>query len=217
MRKSMVIAFLLCMAVLGADVAFAQTSPKADISRKIIQFSGLLLDADSLYPIPYAAVVIRNTTRGEYSSATGFYSLVVQEKDTVDFYALGYKRGSFVVPDTFTTSTFNHVQALQLDTILLREMVVYPWPSREKFKTEFLSMEVPSDDLDRARKNLARAEMIQAIQQVSMDGGMAYRAKMDQQVQRNYYAGQYVPNNLMNPLAWSKFIQAVQNGEFRNR
>jgi len=113
----MVIAFLLCMAVLEADVAFAQTSPKADTSRKIIQFSGLLLDADSLYPIPYAAVVIRNTTRGEYSSATGFYSLVVQEKDTVDFYALGYKRGSFVVPDTFTTSTFSHVQALQLDTI----------------------------------------------------------------------------------------------------
>lgn len=217
MRSTMLIAFLFCTTVFWSDRAIAQTGTTADTSRKIIQFSGLLLDADSLYPIPFAAIVIRNTSRGEYSSSTGFYSLVVQENDTIDFYALGYKRGTFIVPDTFITSAFNHVQALQLDTILLREMVVYPWPSREKFKTEFLNMEVPSDDLDRARKNLARAEMIQAIQQVSMDGGMAYRAKMDQQVQRNYYAGQYVPNNLMNPLAWSKFIQAVQNGEFRNR
>ncbi|GAB4147892.1 MAG: hypothetical protein Fur0041_21700 [Bacteroidia bacterium] len=196
---------------------YSQQVVGTDSTRRLIQFSGLLLDADSLYPIPYAAVVIRHTTRGAYSSPNGYYSLVVQNRDTVDFYALGYKRAYFVIPDTITTSMYNHVQSVKLDTILLREMVVYPWPSKEQFKNAFLSMDIPSDDMERARKNLAQAEMVQLVQQVAMDGKMAYSARMTQYTAKNYYAGQYVPNNLMNPVAWSKFIQGLQNGDFKRQ
>lgn len=195
--------------------AFSQTA--TDTSRKVIQFSGMVVDADSLNVLPYVAVVVRHSERGVYSNVNGYYSIVAQEKDTIDFYALGYHRASFILPDTFTTNQYTHVQTLRLDTILLRQAVIYPWPSKEKFKDAFLSANVPTDDLDRARANLAQAEMVQAAQGVAMDAGMAYNNVMRQQVAKNYYAGQAPPNNLLNPVAWSRFLQALNNGDLKRQ
>ncbi|HEU4717152.1 MAG TPA: carboxypeptidase-like regulatory domain-containing protein [Bacteroidia bacterium] len=207
-------AALLCL--LPFSSAAQQTIP-TDTTRKIIQFSGIVLDADSLNGIPYVAIVVRHSERGVYSNLNGYYSMVVQAKDTIDFYALGYKRASFILPDTITSDNYNHVQALKLDTILLHEAVVYPWPSKDQFKNAFLTANVPSDDLDRARKNLAQAEMVQLAQNVAMDGGMVYQGQMQQRVNQNYYAGQKPPNNLLNPVAWSRFIQALNNGELKRQ
>ena len=195
--------------------AFSQTA--TDTSRKVIQFSGMVVDADSLNALPYVAIVVRHSERGVYSNVNGYYSIVAQEKDTIDFYALGYHRASFILPDTFTTNQYTHVQTLRLDTILLRQAVIYPWPSKEKFKDAFLSANVPTDDLDRARANLAQAEMVQAAQGVAMDAGMAYNNVMRQQVAKNYYAGQAPPNNLLNPVAWSRFLQALNNGDLKRQ
>jgi hypothetical protein len=194
----------------------AQTIP--DTTRNIIQFSGLVVDRDSLNPLPFVAVVVRGTQRGVFGNATGYYSIAVQEKDTLDFYALGYHPAAFVVPDTFALSnSYNHVQSLALDTILLREAVVYPWPSKERFKSAFLALDVPTDDLDRARKNLAQADIVQQAQDIAMDAGMIAEAANQQQVARNYYAGGTRPNNLLNPIAWSRFIQAMNRGDFKRQ
>ncbi len=183
----------------------------ADTTRKkIVQFSGMVIDADSLFPIPFVAIVIKGTSRGVYSTGSGYYSIVAEEKDTLEFYSLGYKTGTYVIPDTITMSQVNHVHTLQMDTILLAEMVVYPWPSREKFKTAFLAVEIANDDMERARMNLAQQQMVAAAQNVSADGQGAYRAQMQQRSDKGYYAGQYQPNNLLNPVAWSKFIQSVR-------
>lgn len=183
----------------------------ADTSgRKVVQFSGMVIDADSLFPIPFVAIVIKGTSRGVYSTGSGYYSIVVQERDTLEFYSLGYKTGTFVLPDTFTVSQVNHVQTMRMDTVLLHEMVVYPWPSKEKFKSAFLAVDIPDDDMERARMNLAQQRMVAAAQNVRVDGQGAYRAQMQQRTDKNYYAGQYQPNNLLNPVAWSKFIKSVR-------
>lgn len=181
-----------------------------DTSRKVLQFSGMVIDADSLYPIPFVAIVIKGTQRGVYSTGSGYYSIVAQENDTIEFYSLGYKTGLYVLPDTFSSTQVNHVQTLKMDTVLMSEMVVYPWPSRDKFKSAFLAVEVPDDDMERARMNLAQQRMMAAANTVSADGGQAYRNQMQQQTDKNYYAGQYQPNNLLNPVAWSRFIQSLR-------
>jgi len=64
--------------------------------------------------------------------------------------------------------------------------------------------------MERARMNLAQQRMVAAAQNVRVDGQGAYRAQMQQRTDKNYYAGQYQPNNLLNPVAWSKFIQSVR-------
>lgn len=202
---------------LHAQQVGAKAQTKADSVRTIIQLSGMMVDADSLQPLPFVAVVIKNSTRGVYSTPTGYYSIVVQEHDTIEYFALGYKRGVFVVPDTFSRpGTITHVQALRADTMLMKEQVIYPWPSKDQFKSAFLALEVPDDDLERARQNLDARTMAAAAEIVRNDATMSYKYQMQQQVNKNYYAGQAVPNNLLNPVAWAKFIQAARNGAFRN-
>src|SRR4051812_3636033 len=91
---------LLCTFALAFPLSGFAQNP-TDTSRKIIQFSGLAVDGDSLSPLPYVAIVIRHSERGVYSNLQGYYSIVVQESDTVDFFALGYHQATYVIPDTF--------------------------------------------------------------------------------------------------------------------
>jgi hypothetical protein len=200
--------FICFLLIFSAGQTVAQTS--ADTSKKVIQVSGMVIDADSLFPIPFVAIVIKGSSRGVYSTGSGYYSIVAQEKDTLEFYSLGYKTGQYVLPDTFTVSQVNFVQTMKMDTILLSEMVVYPWPSRDKFKSAFLAVDLPNDDMERARMNLAQQRMMAAATVVNADGQGAYQNSMEQRTNKNYYAGQYQPNNLLNPVAWSKFIQSVR-------
>ncbi|MBI3511359.1 MAG: hypothetical protein HY064_11900 [Bacteroidetes bacterium] len=211
---------LLLVAVLllpGKNI-FSQNPVAKDTTKKVIQFSGLIVDGDSLNPLPFVALVVRHTERGVFGNANGYYSMVVQEGDTVDFFGLGYRQGTFIVPDTFELSNnYNHVQALYLDTILLREAIVYPWPSKERFRTAFLSASVPSDDLERARSNLAQADKISSTMYLAADAGMAAASATQMRTQKNYYAGGLPPNNLLNPIAWSRFIQALHNGDLKRQ
>ncbi len=69
--------------------------------------------------------------------------------------------------------------------------------------------------LERAKKNIARADMKEKAEGLTMDGSMNYRNQMQQKYSKLYYAGQLPPNNLLNPIAWSKFIQAWKNGDFK--
>lgn len=205
------IVLMIFTALLCVNTTFCHAQTSADTStRKVVQFSGMVIDADSLYPIPFVAIVVKGTARGVYSTGSGYYSIVLEERDTLEFYSLGYKTGVYIIPDTFTTSQVNHVQTLKMDTVLLTEMVVYPWPSREQFKNSFLAVEIPDDDMERARMNLAQQRMVAAAQNVSADGQGAYRAQMQNQSNKNYSAGQYQPNNLLNPIAWAKFIQSMR-------
>lgn len=183
--------------------------------KNVIQFSGIAVDADSLTPLPYVAIIIRNKERGVYSNENGYYSFVVEPNDTLDFYALGYHRAGFIISDTISTNHYTHVQALRIDTILLQVAVIYPWPSKEQFKNAFLNSDIPGDNLERARYNLAQAQMIRVAQSVAMDAGMIYRSSMQQQTNKNYYAGQKPPNNLLNPIAWAQFLKAIRNGELK--
>jgi hypothetical protein len=213
-RKILVNLLLVCCFGLAAP-AQLKAQFKIDSTQKIIQFSGIAVDADSLTPLPFVAIVVRNSQRGVYSNINCYYSMVVQPRDTVDFFALGYHRGTFIIADTFRTNQYIHVQALKIDTIMLREAVIYPWPSKEQFKNAFLTAEIGKDDLERARANLSQAEMVRVAQSVGMDAGMVYSSSMQQYSAKNYYAGQKPPNNLLNPVAWSKFIQSVQNGDLK--
>ena len=46
------------------------------------------------------------------------------------------------------------IQVMPSDTIMLTQTIIYPWPSKEKFKEAFLKFDVPDDDYERAKKNM---------------------------------------------------------------
>ncbi len=204
-------------------VIFLLTSAKAysqdtnEESKNLVQFSGVVVTTDSLLPIPFTSIMIRNTFRGTISDYYGFFSFVAKMGDTIEFSALGYKRMNFVIPDTLSDHRCSLIQMLAKDTFLLKEIVIFPWPTKEQFKEAFLSLRIPADDITRAQRNLDAEQLGVLSSMMPMDGSMNFKYQMEQQSSRLYYSGQLPPNNLLNPIAWSKFIQMWQNGEFKKK
>jgi hypothetical protein len=183
--------------------------------RRVIQFSGLVVTGDSLKPVPFTTVMIRNTRRGTITDFYGFFSIAVRENDTLRFSSVGYKDVTYVVPDTLTQTRYSAIQIMTRDTIHLAETVIYPWPTREQFRHAFIHTEIPDDDYDRAMRNLARAEMKERMQHFPMDGSMNFRHVTQQHADRLYYAGQAPPMRIFDPLAWGQFFKAWREGRFR--
>jgi hypothetical protein len=183
--------------------------------RKVVQFSGLVLTGDSLKPVPFTTIWVKNTRRGTTTDFQGFFSIAVRELDTLRFTSVGFKEVTYVVPDTLTSNRYSTIQLMTRDTIYLAETIIYPWPTREQFRYAFLHTEIPDDDYDRAMRNLERAEMRERFQKMPMDGYSNYRYLTDQYAQRLYYAGQRPPMRIFDPLAWGQFFQAWREGKFR--
>lgn len=183
----------------------------------LVQFSGVIVTSDSLAPVPYTSVMIKNSNRGTVSDYFGFFSFVAKMNDTIEYVAIGFKKAIFVIPDTLTDNRCSMIQILKADTILLREVVIFPWPTKEQFKEAFIRLRVPEDDKARAEKNLNEERMAYLANNMSMDGSMNFKYAMEQNSTRLYYAGQLPPNNLLNPIAWSKFIKMWQDGAFSKK
>ena len=209
------IALLFCL--LLPAYCFSQLLKEQE-QKDLVQFSGVVVSADSLKPLPYVNIIIRNTWRGTVTDYFGFFSFVARMRDTIEFSCLGFKKSTFIIPDTLQTNRYSLIQMMSGDTILLRETVIYPWPTKEQFKEAFMNLRIPDDDLERARKNLAQTDLQVLYEGMTMDGSMNFRNQMQQQQSRLYYAGgQVPPNNLLNPIAWAKFIEAWQNGDFKGK
>ena len=183
--------------------------------KDLIQFSGVIVESDSLRPIPYTKVIIKSSGRGTISDYYGYFSFVAQKKDTIIFSSLGYKRAQYIIPDTLSGGKYSLIQVMRYDTIIMPTTNIYPWPTREQFKEVFLNTNVPDDDLARAKKNLDREEMREQYETMPMDGSMNYKSTMQNYQSRLYWAGQYPPNNLLNPFAWAQFIKMWREGKLK--
>lgn len=185
----------------------------------LIQFSGMILDGgdEMLYPIPYANVLLTEDGRGTYSDLKGFFSIVASKGDVVTFSAIGYKDVEFIIPDTLTDSRYSLVQLMSQDTINLPTAVVFPWPSREHFKLEFLAMDVSNELQARAAENLATETINRMIEEVPADGNENADFYMRQQARNYYHIGQTPPMNIFNPFAWKQFFDAWKRGDYKKK
>jgi hypothetical protein len=185
--------------------------------KDLVQFSGAVVTGDSLHPISFANIIDRKTGFGTISDYYGYFSFVARKGDSITFSAVGFKKGHFVIPDTIRNNRYTMFQVMTSDTVYLSETVIYPWPTKEQFKEAFLSLQIPDDDLEIARKNLERYELYVRAEAMPMDGSMNYRNYIDQTVDKLYYAGQTQPISLLNPFAWAQFIKAWEEGKFKRK
>jgi hypothetical protein len=185
----------------------------------LVQFSGMVLDGSTseLYPIPYTNIVIKGKGRGVYSDFNGFFSIVVEKGDVIYFTSVGYKDVEFVIPKNLKDNRYSLVQLMTQDTINLPETVVFPWPSRDHFKLEFLAMDVTSEMEERALRNLANETLEKMRNVVPSDGREHSNYYLRQQARNYYYIGQQPPMNIFNPVAWKQFFDAWKRGDFKKR
>lgn len=187
------------------------------VDDEFIQFSGIVVTGDSISPVSFTNIVIKNTWRGTVADYYGYFSFVARKYDTIVFSSVGFKRVEFVIPDTISADRYSLIQVMSADTILLPQTVIYPWPSREDFKEHFLTYDVPDDDYERARKNLESAKIREMAATYPMDGSMNYKNTMQLHQDRLYYIGQTQPISVLNPFAWAQFIKAWKEGKFKRK
>ncbi|WP_020570363.1 carboxypeptidase-like regulatory domain-containing protein [Neolewinella persica] len=186
---------------------------------ELVQFSGMVLDGSNsqLFPVPYAAVLIKNDGRGTYANLEGFFSIVTHKGDSIIFSALGYSNAVYVVPDTLQDEKYSIVQLLTKNNIDLPAAVVFPWPSRDHFKLEFLAMDVSTELQTIASQNLSADKLEKLRQTVPMSGSENGSYYLRQQAKQTYYIGQRPPMNIFSPIAWKQFFDGWKRGDFKKK
>ncbi|MCX6252704.1 MAG: carboxypeptidase-like regulatory domain-containing protein [Bacteroidetes bacterium] len=188
-----------------------------ETDKDLVQFSGITITADSLNPVPFTKILIRNTKKGTTSDVNGYFSFVAKKHDSIIFTALGFKPERFIIPDTITKNRYSLIQLMTADTITLPAAYIFPWPTLEDFKRAFVNTEIPDDDLTRAKKNLNPDDLRRRMENYPMDGTMNFNNYIETQTSRLYYFGQQQPFAIFNPFAWAKFIKAWKEGKFKRK
>ena len=139
--------------------ASAQDKEKEDMDRKnpeFVEISGVVVSNDSLRQLIPNAYIF-NPKRGTLSSTNyeGFFSIVAVPGDTIEFSHIGFLTEKLWIPDTMVKNTYLTMVELKWESEVLEAAIVYPWPSPENFKEEFLAMEIKTTEYDIATRNLA--------------------------------------------------------------
>lgn len=202
---------------------WAQEKPKTETKKEeLIQFSGLILAPQDgrLLPVPWATVYLPGKSRGTYADYRGFFTLIVEKKDKVRFNCIGFEPVTITIPDTLTQDRYSIVQMMTQDTINLPETVIFPWPSKEHFKIEFLKMDVTPELQRYATENIANEYLAEARKNpdiVPYGGRESANFYLRQQTREYVYIGQVPPMNIFSPLAWGKFFKAWKDGDFKKK
>ena len=207
--------FVICIALLCSLSIWSQESDSTEGG--VLQITGAIVESDSLKALPFVHISVKHSRSGTISDFYGFFSLVARQGDTVVFSSVGYQLNEFVIPDTLQGSSYSIIHVMTKDTILLETFRVFPWPTREQFKQAFMSLKLPDDNLERAKKNL-RPEVLMAVAgNVPISGSTTYKYQLQNRYTQLYQAAGYPSIKLLDPIAWSKFIQSWQNGDFKEK
>lgn len=204
---------LLILAILVCGKTFSQNGPEKN---NYIQLSGVVVEGDSLLGVPFVSVY-KGSKPVTITDYYGFFTLVVQPGDEIRFASLAHQNALYVLDDTLSLKHYYIIQRLVKDTIMLANIDVYPWPTKEEFKKAFLNLDLGENDYDRAYKNLDRNQLSYNERNMKMDAQANYRYAMQQYLTKVYTAGQYPTISLLNPIAWAQFIDAWRKGKFKKK
>ena len=210
-RLAFVSAFTLWMGL-------AASSQTDSLPAQVVQVSGLVVTGDSLSPLPYCTVFRSRDRRGTMTDARGFFSLPALTGDTLEFSSIGYVSQQAVIPEGGELARVNLVQPMGRDTVAMKDAFVYPWPSRERFRQDFLALGLPNQGLDPAWDSpMDPMDVYDRLSEVGRDGQSTSSEVLAAQAQQAGYAGQAPPVNLLNPVAWAQFLQALKSGDLRRQ
>lgn len=211
---SLRILFSLLILFSGFQMISAQTDTST-----VIQFSGQIFQENNgnMEALTYANIYVDGTTRGTVSDFDGFFSIPVKRSETIVFKYLGFTDVYITIPDTLSEDRYFSMIMMQEDTIDFEPVVILPWPSKEHFDIEFAAMDVTDELEDRARENLSGTVMAELREEMPYDGQENFNEYLKDKQAEYYAAGQQRPMNILNPLAWKKFIDQWKAGKYKKK
>jgi hypothetical protein len=205
------LAFFFLLFILAVSV----TAQERTQEKRLIQLNGRVIN-EMNEPLPFSNILIMNSYRGTITNNSGRYTLVVEPGDTVLFSAAGYKRKYLRMPVTVSTPFIQLDVVLEVDTLIIEAVEIYPWKSYEEFKEAFVNLKLPTDDMERARRNIALLRT-QIIIDQDPDGYANFKNIMEQQYRETYSQNMYPSWQILNPFAWAKFFEALKRGDFKSK
>ena len=103
------------------------------------------------------------------------------------------------------------------DSILLDEVVIFPWPDRDFFKQEFLAIDISDELREQAEENVAKEVLSEMRHTVPADGREAGNIYLAQKAAEFKYSGQYKPQRIFDVMAWKRFIEAWKRGDYKKK
>jgi hypothetical protein len=215
-NRSPALIYLLLTFIFAGQALFSQSRPNQPI-----QLNGVVMSDDSIPQlIPNVNIFIPGRQQGTVSADDGFFSIAIMPGDTVQFSVIGFKREKFYIPDTLKRDKKGYLVEIRLqrDTAYLSQVIIYPWPSPDRLKAEFMSIRVPTTDLDIAYRNLAIAALRERAAAMGYDPSELGKVMMRQQA--NYYydrtryggvsGGTAMMMSLSNPFAWHQLFESLK-------
>jgi hypothetical protein len=202
--------------LLGISLFSYLLATYAQDNEPYMQLSGMVKN-DLNDPIPFVHIISKKTQRNTVSDQNGLYTVIVQPMDTVYFSCIGYKRKKVAMPQTLASKHLIRDIHMDVDTIMLNQIVIFPWKNYAEFKAAVLNVELPhQEEMEAAEINIAIMQAQILLHDSNTPNGN-FRQVMMQQFERNRTIGQIPYNGLLDPLAWVKFIKALKNGDFKRK
>lgn len=202
----------LLLSAFSFQEAEAQTS-----GRKLIKFSGLVVEGDSSNGIPGAHIYVKQANRGTVTNGLGLFSIYVREGDSVRVSFTGFEDFYVVIPRR-TNPVYSLLIDMKADTLLLQEIEIFPYPSFEVFKEAVLAME---DDKTVQQKNLEKnlnpEEINVMVMKMPTGASGNSRQFFSNQVSRQHNQFFAPTLSLLNPFAWKEFIKSIKRGDHKKK
>jgi len=209
--------FLTARKIIVTALAFAICSSSMAQQSRLIQYSGVVMSADSEnVPVPFASVYNQSLHLGTIANYQGFFTFAAHGGDTIEVSSVGFLKGEFIVPEIpESQGGYTTVILLNPDVKTLPETTIYPWFSKAEFRDAFLHMNIPEDDIARAKENMNN-DRLRAMGQGIADPNINAHQVIANNAATYYYQGQYRPMPILSPTAWMQFFSELKNGDFKN-
>ena len=116
------------------------------------------------------------------------------------------------MPYNLKSEQYSLVQLMRKETVMLSEVVVFPWPDEKTFEKAFVDTK-PERNMDdlvfEVKRDLEK----------TVENTEEYEYYYDQMRYNRLYQlhGIVPPNNFLNPIRWSNFIHDVTSGKFKKK
>lgn len=186
--------------------------------QELIQIKGMVVNEKS-EPVSFAHILFQNKKYGTICSQNGKFDFFTVTGDTLEFSCVSYKKAKYTIPLKTNFKIYHILALLHPDTLILPEIIIYPWKDFKEFTKIFLETNVTDDDIVRAEKNfeLLKLQMIVNEDEIPSAPGAAYNISMNQRYSQLYWKGQTQPMQIFNVFAWQQFFEYLKNGKFKRK
>lgn len=197
---------VLALGIHFLSVTSASAQERGD--RKVVQFTGIIVDNDGVTEIPGVHVYEAKSGRGTTTNVYGYFSMPALVGEEITISAIGYITQKFTVPDG-TNNRVNVLFKLEEDTVYLQNVDISLYVSEREFKQAILAMSMP-DQTEVLSERLDGAALAAMLRSTPYDASLNARYYFDQQYY--YQMDNYGPrsNPFLNPFNWGRFIQSLK-------